>query len=404
MKLFVKTYGCKANQYDSQLLLENFMMNGYELSTFKDADIVVVNTCCVTAKAEKEARCLIRKAVAEGKNVWLTGCAVKRKSFLQNLGVPVKVISDIPFKKNIITSFYNHTRAFVKIEDGCENFCSYCVVPYVRGRVKSRDESEIIEEVKNLCANGYKEIVLTGIDTGAYGRDTGTDIINLLEKLKGIEGLKRVRLSSIELFYLTDKLCDYLISYPLFCPHLHIPLQSGSDKILKLMNRRYTVSEYLSRIEKIKKMDREKRFTFTTDIIVGFPYEEDDDFTLSVKAVEDIGFLKVHIFRYSKREGTAAFSIGGDVSEKVKKEREKIIEKVAQKVSRSVKEQFTGRELDVLVERKKGNYWEGYSSQYLPIKIPDISGRCLFNEVVSVVATDIDRDGTLVAITPLRER
>jgi len=395
MKLFVKTYGCKANQYDSQLLVENLLDDGYEMTTFKDAGIVIVNTCCVTGKAEKEARSFIRKAAGEGKEVWVTGCAVKRDGFVEKAGVIVKVLSDIKLKKKTISHFHNHTRAFVKIEDGCENFCSYCVVPLVRGRVRSRDEEEIITEVRALCSNGYKEIVLTGIDTGAYGRDTGTDIIKLMERLKDVEGLKRIRLSSIEIFYLTDKLCDYLVSNELFCPHLHIPLQSGSDRVLKLMRRRYTFSEYLQRIERIKKRDRYDRFTFTTDIMVGFPYEEDDDFRLSLKAVEEIGFLKVHIFRYSAREGTYAFSIGGNVSEEMKKERERELELIAGKGSIKAKKQFTGKILDVLVERQAENGWEGYSSQYIPVCISDEIERCLINEIISFVAKNIGSDGIL---------
>ncbi|MCM8829647.1 MAG: MiaB/RimO family radical SAM methylthiotransferase [Candidatus Omnitrophica bacterium] len=390
MNIFIKTYGCKANQYDSQLLLENLEAEGYRLSSFDDAEIVVVNTCCVTDKAEREARYFVKKATGQGKNVWITGCAIKKGTFLERDSAGVNILSEVPLKKNTITHFYNHSRAFVKIEDGCENFCTYCIVPYVRGKVKSRPEEEIISEIKTLCSNGYKEIVLTGIDVGAYGRDTDTDIINLLERLKDIDGLKRVRLSSIEVFYLDDKLCEYLLSYPLFCPHLHIPLQSGSDKILRLMGRRYRFSEYVNVIEKIKKEDVENRFTFTTDIMVGFPYEDDDDFYLSIKAVEEIGFLKVHIFRYSKREGTSSFSIGGDVSDRVKKEREKILEEVAGVSSKKVKEQFIGRHLDVLIERKREDCWEGYSSQYLPVKVPAIQGKCLLNDIVYVSATGID--------------
>jgi len=390
MNLFIKTYGCKTNQYDSQLLLENFLQDGYQLTGFKDADIVIVNTCCVTAKAEKEARSFIRKAAAEGKDVRVTGCAIKRDGFVERLGSKVKILSTFPFKKKTISQCFNHTRAFVKIENGCENFCAYCVVPLVRGKVKSRDEDEIVEEVQALSSRGYKEVVLTGIDIGAYGRDTGKDLIGLMERLKGIDGLKRIRLSSIEVFYLTDVLCDYLLSNEIFCSHLHIPLQSGSDRILKMMARRYTFAEYLKRIEYIKKRDREGRFTFTTDMMVGFPYEEDDDFQLSLKAIEEVSFLKVHIFRYSKREGTAAFTMGCQVPEDVKKKREKKMEYIAGIISERVKSGFTGRVLDVLIERKVDGGWEGYSDQYIPVKISDKGKECRINEVVSVLITGVE--------------
>jgi len=321
-QVLVKTYGCKVNQYESQLIRENFERQGYTLSQNGEADVVVVNTCCVTEKAEKKARSFIRKAVAHGRRVLVTGCAVrKQNSFVEEFSPPVEVYPDkddlLLAGLRTISRFDNHTRAFVKIEDGCENFCTFCIIPLVRGRVKSRLKEEVVDEVRQLVSNGYKEIVLTGVDLGAYGSDTGEGLTDLLKSLETLKGLERIRLSSIEVFHLTDELTEYLLNSRLFCRHFHIPLQSGSDRILRKMGRRYTFSEYLKKIEDIREKDPTGRTTFTTDVMVGFPGETEEDFTLTCEALKRIGFLRVHIFRYSKREGTAAYRMDGQVPEEV---------------------------------------------------------------------------------------
>jgi len=378
------------NQYESQLLRENLEAQGYQLSKNGEPDVVVVNTCCVTKKAEKEARSFIRKSVAHGKRVLVTGCAVRKDDALKKLFPGIEIYPDKEFLiqselagLKTINRFEGHTRAFVKIEDGCENFCAYCIVPLVRGPVKSRPEEEVISEIRSLCFNGYKEIVLTGIDLGAYGRDTGGGIISLMEQLKSIKGLKRIRLSSIEIFHLTDELTGYLLSNELFCLHFHIPLQSGSDRILKMMGRRYTFSEYLNKIEGIREKDKTGRVTFTTDVMVGFPGETDEDFRLTCRAVEEAGFLRVHIFRYSKREGTAAYLMDGQVPENVKKEREKELEGIVDNTCYNVKQRFASRSMDVLVERETEDGWGGYSSEYVPVIFT--GGKKLINEIVTVM-------------------
>ncbi len=397
MKVTVKTYGCKVNQYESQLIRENLEKNGFSLSSERDADAVVVNTCCVTGKAEKDARSFIRKSLNAGKKVWVTGCAVRKDDRLREM-FPFAVFypdKELFIERELaglksVSRFDGHTRAFVKIEDGCENFCSYCIVPLVRGRVKSRTCGEIVSEVERLALNGYKEIVLTGIDLGAYGNDTGEGLIPLLEKLNAVSGLERIRISSIEVFHLTGVLAEALLSGGLFCPHFHIPLQSGSDRILKLMGRRYSFSGYMNSVESIRKMEGKGRATFTTDLMVGFPGETDEDFRLTCRAVEEAGFVSAHIFRYSKREGTAAFLMGNQVPENIKKEREKALEGVVRKVSSKVKRNWIGSVLKVLVECRTKRGWEGYSSEYLPV---EFAGReNLTNEVVSVRAEGICGD------------
>lgn len=404
MKALVKTYGCKVNQYESQLIRENLERQGYILSQNGDADVVVVNTCCVTERAEKKARSFIRKAVANGKRVLVTGCAVrKEKSFVEEFGSSIEVYPDkdalirtvCPSGLTTISRFDNHTRAFIKIEDGCENFCTFCIIPLVRGRVKSRLIRDVVREVRDVASNGYKEVVLTGVDLGAYGSDTGEKMTDLMKDMEVIEGLKRIRLSSIEVFHLTEELLKYLSNSRSFCRHFHIPLQSGSDRILKKMGRRYTFSEYLSRIERIKGSDAAGRVTFTTDVMVGFPGETEEDFNLTCEALKRIRFLRVHIFRYSRREGTAASRMDGQVPEDVKKKREKELEDVVDKMCYNVKEGFIGRPLDVLVERETDNLCEGYSSEYIPVAFT--GGKDLLNKVVTVTGKEIVKKGLVLS-------
>ncbi len=404
MKALVKTYGCKVNQYESQLIRENLERQGYALSQNGEADVVVVNTCCVTERAEKKARSFIRKAVANGKRVLVTGCAVrKEKSFVEEFGSSIEVYPDkdalirtvCPSGLTTISRFDNHTRAFIKIEDGCENFCTFCIIPLVRGRVKSRLIRDVVREVRDVASNGYKEVVLTGVDLGAYGSDTGEKMTDLMKDMEVIEGLKRIRLSSIEVFHLTEELLKYLSNSRSFCRHFHIPLQSGSDRILKKMGRRYTFSEYLSRIERIKGSDAAGRVTFTTDVMVGFPGETEEDFNLTCEALKRIRFLRVHIFRYSRREGTAASRMDGQVPEDVKKKREKELEDVVDKMCYNVKEGFIGRPLDVLVERETDNLCEGYSSEYIPVAFT--GGKGLLNKVVTVTGREVVKKGLVLS-------
>ncbi|MCK9266828.1 MiaB/RimO family radical SAM methylthiotransferase [bacterium] len=399
LKVSIKTYGCKVNQYESQLLRENIENCGYLVSDFNSSNIVLINSCCVTEKAESELRKFVQKSVNKGKKIWLTGCAVKKSNqFISMSGVEVfddkeTLLNSKLAGLNIITKFHNRTRAFVKIEDGCENFCAYCIVPYVRGPVRSRKEEDILCEVKHLVDNGYKEIVLTGVDLGAYGRDTGKELIGLLESLSRIEGLERIRISSLEVVYLNDKVIEYLSTNRLVCTHLHIPLQSGSDNILALMRRRYTFSDYIERVALArKKIDG---VTFTTDAMVGFPGETEDDFISTCETIEKIGFLKVHIFRYSKRRETLAYRLENHISESVKREREKALCELSEKISNRTKERFIGSFLDVLVEKKKGENVFGYSSNYIPVFFSE--KRIANNRVVTVKAERLI-DGKLFCV------
>ncbi|MCM8785890.1 MAG: MiaB/RimO family radical SAM methylthiotransferase [Candidatus Omnitrophica bacterium] len=376
------TFGCKVNQYESQLIKENIEKD----ENFKSNDIVILNSCCVTEKAEKEVEKKIRELLNQRKKIYLTGCIAEKNGKFKEIGNIKIVEKSFFFKyKDKIEYFNRHTRAFVKIEDGCENFCTYCIIPFIRGRVKSRSEKEIIEEIKQLVENGYKEIVLTGVNLGCYGKDTGESLISLIEKIQEIEEIKRIRLSSIEVYYINEPFINSLKNIKKFCPHFHMPLQSGSDKILSLMGRRYSFNEYYEKIEKIK--EKIEKVTFTTDIMVGFPGEKDDDFEKSCIAIDKIKFLKVHIFPYSERKITSAVSLPDKVDEKTKKERLKKILKISEISRKKVMEEFIGKRLDVLFEKKIDHFWKGYSENYIPVIVN--SERNLKNEIVSVIPQKI---------------
>ncbi len=378
------TFGCKVNQYDSQIFMELLSEQGYQITDENHYDIALINTCCVTKKAEKEAKRLIRKLVDTGKMVWITGCLVEKDDL-------VSIFSDARIiRRNIfyqqaeskgidkIKTFHSHMRAFVKIVDGCENFCSYCIIPFVRGKISSRPISKIINEVKVLADNSYKEIVLAGIDLGSFGKDTGENLKDLVKQINEIKGLARFRLSSIEVFHLNEQLLDVLCLCDKFCPSFHVPLQSGSDRILKLMGRPYSFSDYKRKLEQIEA--RFKNITFTTDIMIGFPGETQSDFDLTLQAISDCKFLKVHIFPFSPHKQTKAASMPENVPDTVKKERLRKAMQFTERISADVKRSFIGKQCDVLVEAKLSDFWFGYSEHYIPVLIDSseqLSGKIL---------------------------
>ncbi|HOK79858.1 MAG TPA: MiaB/RimO family radical SAM methylthiotransferase [bacterium] len=386
-KIRIFTFGCKANQYDGQVFRELLSRQGYEVVD-TSYDIALINTCCVTKRAENEARKLTKKLLKNGKTVWVTGCWVE-KDDLPSLFPEIKV-----FRRNQlyyeaktsgirgIESFYGHTRAFVKVVDGCENFCTYCIVPYVRGKIKSRQIDEIAGEIRTLIDNGFREVVLTGIDLGSYGKDTGSDLVELIQKISVIEGLARFRVSSIEMFYITDKLLETLVHCENFCPSFHVPLQSGSSRILEKMGRPYKYHEYKERLDKIRSVFPSAGFS--TDIMVGFPGETEQDFEMSIKAILECKFLKVHVFPFSPHSQTPASHLPEMISEKKKKERVLKMIEVADLVSSEVKRSFIGKKSIVLIERKINQLWSGYTENYIPAIINSKRNLC----------------GTLVEICP----
>jgi len=424
-KFFIKTLGCKVNQYESQAIRELLLNAGFKESLSKDtADIFVLNTCTVTHKADSESRywtTLFHKTRPDAKIV-LTGCAVENNSdaFSSLPGVSNIIKNEDKIKMAgiltgnpdtdkeerrvlSITDFKDHVKAFVKIQDGCVNACSYCKVPSVRGGSISRPLCDITEEVKTLVLKGFKEIVLTGICLGAWGSDFTPkgSIIDVLKTIDGIPGIFRIRLSSIEPKYITDELIDYISNNKKICRHLHMPIQSGDDEILKRMNRPYIALGMRDLIKRVR--NKIEGVGITTDALIGFPGETDKNFRNTVSLIKDIMPVKTHIFPFSKRDGTAAYTMSGIVPEAEIKDRLKIIKAAAISASYLYRELFLNKTLDVLVESRPEKYsgrLTGYSDNYIKVIFdgPD----SLMKEIVPVSIKELDRSCTIGSyLTPI---
>lgn len=398
MKFNIITFGCKVNQYESNMMKENMLSsNFFYTEDLSDANIIIVNTCSVTNVADKKCLKMIRRLKREYSNAILVvaGCSSQNKqSVYENLDIDIlignrdKSIVDKLIKEYIETekkyvkfyndrnldfedmyiSDYNHTRAFIKIEDGCDNFCSYCIIPYVRGSVRSKDFDKVIKEAKELAKHGHKEIVLTGIHTGHY-LNNGYDLTDLINELSKIDDIKRIRISSIEVTELNDKFLDMLKNNDKVCDHLHIPLQAGSDEILKRMNRKYDLAYYEEKIKKIRNIRPD--ISISTDIIVGFPYETEELFLNTLEFSKKIKFSKIHVFPYSVRVGTAAANMEEQVDEVVKKMRVKRLMAVSHMLEVDYYNKFKDKELDILIETCDNNVSEGHTSNYLLVSVPE---------------------------------
>ena len=390
MKVGIYTLGCKVNTYESEFILDMFKNRGYEISSFDDeCDIYIVNTCTVTNNSDKKDRKVINGIKGKGLCTVVCGCFVENPGNYDFNGIDIvignthksEIVSLVENflenKKHIhltdnimlssfedmeITHFNDRTRAFVKIQDGCENYCAYCVIPFVRGRQRSKDKDKVMEEITNLVKNGYKEIVLTGIHTGSYGVDLGIRFTDLLKELLSIDGLKRLRISSIEITELDEEFLNLLKDKRL-CNHLHIPLQSGSDNVLVSMNRKYNKAKYKEIVDKIRSIRPD--ISLTTDVIVGFPGETDEDFEECLNFIKEINFSKVHVFPYSKRTGTKASRMTNEVSPIVKKQRVKRLIELSDILEKEYYNKFKGQELEVLVEKVEGGIAYGHTSNYL---------------------------------------
>ena len=396
MKFNIVTFGCKVNQYESNMMKERMLSsNFFYVENISEANIIVVNTCSVTNVADKKCLKMIRRIKREYPNSILVvaGCSSQNKQEIyENLDIDILIGNkdkskiDILLKEYIKThkryvkfyndrkldfedmliSDYNHIRAFIKIEDGCDNFCSYCIIPYVRGSVRSKNFETVIKEAKLLTQKGHKEIVLTGIHTGQY-MDNDYDLTDLINELSKIEDLLRIRISSIEITELNDKFLNMLSTNKKVCDHLHIPLQAGSDEILKKMNRKYDLKYYEEKIKKIRMIRPD--ISITTDIIVGFPYETDKLFNETLEFSRKINFSKIHVFPYSIRLGTSAANMPNQVDESIKKERVKKLMDLSEIMEKEYYNKFVGKELDILVEECDNNVSIGHSSNYLMIRL-----------------------------------
>jgi threonylcarbamoyladenosine tRNA methylthiotransferase MtaB len=371
--------GCKVNQAEISEIKSKVEQPNIKIG--------LINTCAVTSVSEAKSRKIIRRFIRDNSDYRLivTGCFVEAQPDIvrklirkDDIAVSNRDKANIPelikqltgeyddsSKQRIMhigdvegVKYHNRTRAFLKIQDGCKEFCSYCIVPFLRSEISSKSEKSVEEEAKNLVTNGYKEIVLSGVNLGAYG-----NLIGLLEKLTRVTGLKRIRLSSIELNDVNDELINLMSRHYNICPHFHIPLQSGSDKILKIMKRKYTVMDYIRRIDFIK--SKIEKPSITTDVIVGFPGENDDDFKDSLVACQKVGFSKIHIFCFSPREGTLAWGMRNKVESETIKNRFIRLNNLEKELSLQYKQLFLGKDVNVLVE----DSFEGFTERYIRVKI-----------------------------------
>jgi threonylcarbamoyladenosine tRNA methylthiotransferase MtaB len=358
MKRFkIITLGCRTNQYESALLENQLEFAGFSKDKGGNFDICIVNSCAVTHQAEKRSQNAVKKLQKENPSaqIFVTGCLAERESNYWGEGVQIVASKEelinkfLPSTKPIeqIHHFDHHFRAFIKIQDGCNAFCSYCIVPHLRGRSRSRDFQQIVAEVKALVENGYLEVVLTGINVGDF---TG-GVASLIVELEKIPNLKRIRLSSIDLQYVGKEIEELLLTSQKFCPHLHIPLQGGSNSVLKRMGRHYTIEEYILRLKQLAKMRSD--LTFATDAIVGFPGETTQDFENLLQVIHELSFIKVHVFPYSPRANTPAASFSEQLSPNVVKERSRLACEASAKVAFSKREEFVGKEVEILVEGKR---------------------------------------------------
>lgn len=395
MKFNIITLGCKVNTYESEYMLESLKKAGFIYNEEKP-NIIIVNTCSVTNMADHKSLKLVRKSRRENPNAILVVCGCSTQNDIskyQDLNIQILIGNrgksnivalinnylenkeiynyitnnrELDFEDMRVQKFTTHTRAFIKIQDGCNNFCSYCIIPYTRGNIRSKNFNEVLEEARILTENGHKEIVLTGIHTGSY-QDSGHDLSDLITALANIEKLERIRLSSIEITELDDKFLNTLATTKKLANHLHIPLQSGSDAILKRMNRKYDLAYYHNKINKIREIRPD--ISITTDCIVGHPYETDNDFKEYLDFCKSIEFSKMHVFPYSLRNGTAA-SFMPQVENTVKKERAKVLGNLSKELEDAYMSKFIGKDVNVLTEEYSSCYTIGHTSNYLKVAIP----------------------------------
>ena len=423
MNFNIITLGCKVNQYESQAMREALIKHGYSLSDDKDkADITIINSCTVTSVSDAKNRKLINRVRRSNPDgiIILTGCMpqafpdeennfkncdivlgnAKRAELIPTLEKFLEThnkliqITEHPMKneefENLsVSSLGEHTRAFIKIEDGCNRFCSYCIIPYARGRVRSKPLDALKAEVENIAFNGYKEVVLVGINLSAYGLNEEFDLADAVECACSVDGIERVRLGSIEPEQMDDKMIARLSAQKKFCPQFHLSLQSGCDKTLKAMNRHYDSSEYAQIVANLRKAFDNS--SMTTDIMVGFAGETLEDFEQSMSFVKSINFAKVHVFPYSQRKGTVAEKAPNQVEPAEKERRAKLMGELVEESRKKFLNSQVGLVEEVLFERLRHGYLEGYTKNYTPIHVvSDDASLCGLIRQVKIVSADTD--------------
>ncbi len=419
MKFNILTFGCKVNSYESEYMKEQLLKNNYEYSDdYKDSDVVIVNTCSVTNTADNKCKKMIRSVRRENKDCILMVCgctAENHREELNDLDIDIlignkeksnviKLIEDyklsnekyikfyetrrLPFEDMKVNEFNDLTRAYVKIQDGCNNYCAYCIIPYVRGSIRSKNFLEAVNEIKDLVLKGHKEIVFTGINTGAYGKEHGKyDLTDLIREISKIDGLDRIRVSSIEITEIDDKFIEEMRVNPKLCAHLHVSLQSGSERVLQIMNRKYTKAIYLEKINKLKNARPE--MNLTTDVIVGFPTETEEEFLECVDYCKEVGFSKIHVFPYSMREGTKAASMSGQIPNNIKKDRARRLIEIDNDLQLEFNKKFIGTKVNVLVEEVIDGKSIGHTQNFLKVLVDK---ELATNTCYDVIITDANID------------
>lgn len=398
MSFYIETFGCKVNAYESNYISESLIKSGFILSkNMSDADIIIINTCTVTNTADSKCKKYVRRVRRENGSSLLIviGCSVQN-NFQEYSEMNIDILLGNRYKNKIVELIknyistndnytyitnnrdldfesmeindFNHTRAYIKIQDGCDNFCTYCIIPFVRGKCRSKNFDEIIKEANTLVKNGHKEIVLTGIHTGSYN-DNNKDLTDLINEMSKIKELKRIRLSSVEITELNEKFLKLLKENDKFCDHLHIPLQAGSNEVLKMMNRKYDMDYFFNKIEQIRKI--KPNISITTDIIVGFPEETEEMFNKTLENSDKLKFSKIHVFPYSKRNGTKASRMK-DVPSKEKTERVHKLLELSSKLEKEYSSKFLNTDVEILVEEVKNGISIGHTSNYLKVEVPEI--------------------------------
>lgn len=430
-KAALHNLGCKVNAYETEAMQEMLEKAGYEIVPFKEgADIYIINTCTVTNIADRKSRQMLHRARKMNPDaiVVAAGCYVQAQAEKQEIDPCIDIVLGNNRKKDLITVLEeyqknkaedtcleevedisrtreyeplsltrpgDHTRAYIKVQDGCNQFCTYCIIPYARGRVRSRTVEDVIREVCSLAENGYREVVLTGIHLSSYGIDFDGErhLLELIRAVHEVDGISRIRLGSLEPGIVTEEFAEAIAALPKMCPHFHLSLQSGCDATLKRMNRRYTSGEYYEKCQILRKYFDHP--ALTTDVIVGFPGETEEEFRQSMEFVDKVDFYETHIFKYSKREGTKAAVMEGQVSEQVKARRSALMISLGEKKRKAYEESFVGKEVEVLVEEpaviEGRTVQTGHTKEYIKIALEQEED--LRNQIVKV---RVDNDSQII--------
>lgn len=417
--------GCKVNQYETNAMAQKFIEHGYEVVEFDEyADVYIVNTCTVTNVADRKSRQMLRRAKEINKDATLVACGCyaqvakdelkkipeidliignnEKNDIIQIVENHISqkgaedLVSDVMYKLDYVelgtTTYTEKTRAVIKVQDGCDRFCSYCLIPYARGHIRSRKIENVIEEIKKVVEEGINEVVITGIHIASYGRDfkgENIGLIDLLEEINKIQGLHRIRLGSIEPTIVTDEFVERLSKLDKICDHFHLSLQSGCTETLKRMNRRYTTEEFKAVTKRLRA--KFPNAALTTDIIVGFPGETDEEFNTTYEFLKEIAFYKMHIFKYSQRKGTKAAVMPNQVDGKIKEERSKKLIELSNENEYNYNRKHIGKQVEVLFEEREGEYLKGHTTNYIVVK-HKTDKNDLINKIAKVTVSEAKQD------------